>query len=58
MPVSPTESILGLPAEQLSDALSVNVVGVHLVTSALLPALRRGKEKKLTVMYVAILDAT
>lgn len=39
-----------LDAEQLTNELVVNVVGPQLVTSALLPALRRGRDKKLTFM--------
>ena len=42
-----------VPPEQLALLFDVNVIGVHRVTSAFLPLLERGAQKKVINMYVA-----
>lgn len=49
MPVTP-EGIHTMDAEELLQVFNVNVVAAHRVTAALIPSLKRGKEKKVIMV--------
>lgn len=49
MPVTP-EGIHTMDAEELLQVFDVNVVAAHRVTAALIPSLKRGKEKKVIMV--------
>jgi len=42
-----------VPPEELAQVIDTNVIGVHRVTSAFLPLLERGDQKKVINVYVA-----
>lgn len=49
MPVTP-EGIHTMDAEELLQVFDVNVVAAHRVTAALIPSLKRSKEKKVIMV--------
>jgi NADP-dependent 3-hydroxy acid dehydrogenase YdfG len=49
MPITP-DGIHTMDAEELLQVFDVNVVAAHRVTAALIPSLKRGKEKKVIMV--------
>lgn len=50
MTIFSPDGIETLKGSDLTEVFNTNVVSAHIMTSALLPALRRGKEKKIVNM--------